>query len=522
MNVQDNPAGKGAPARIDYDRFRLKTFLAELEAAGELERRPQTKLTEIADVLEGNPKAVLFDGLGANEFALVGGVMSSRGRMARAFGVNERQLLGEVRKRLGNRPDILEVSSTEAPTHQVVLTGDDVDLTKLPLHLQHGKDGGLYISAGMDFCIDKATGWTNVGLRRFMVRSRNTTGVDLLAPSDLRAIYLASLQRGERLPVSVVVGAHPVDYFASSLRLPVDELGILSQLRATTLPVVKCVTNDIRVPADAEWVLEGYLGEEGYSEPEGPYGEFLGYYGAVKTNPVFHVTAITHRADAVFQTITIGGYQMSRTDTAQLSTLRTEVLIWRALEGAVREPVAVYVPPATGGVFNVRVAIRQRSAGEARNAIAAAFGAQSNSKNVFVVDPDIDVFSDQQMEWALATRFQPDRDLVVASGFRTLPLDPSLDPGSHVGAKAGYDLTLPYGGASRLESEVPKPPGFEGKRFESIEAALADGPKYFEQLMSALGVEDGRPLIAMLDDLTTRRIVTRETQHGRYCLAKPN
>src|ERR687895_195409 len=97
-----------------------------------------------------------------------------------------------------------------------------------------------------------------------------------------------------------------------------------------------------RLPAAAEWVIEGYLGEEGYKEPEGPYGEFLGYYGGFKTNPVFHVTAITRRHDALFQTLTIGGPTMSRTDTAQLCTLRTEALIWRALESAVREPVAVY------------------------------------------------------------------------------------------------------------------------------------------------------------------------------------
>ena len=105
------------------------------------------------------------------------------------------------------------------------------------------------------------------------------------------------------------------------MRLPVDELGLLASLRGAPMPVVKSITNDIRIPADAEWVLEGYLGEEGYQEAEGPYGEFLGYYGGVKTNPVFHVTAITRRRDALFQTLTIGGATMSRTDTAQLTTL---------------------------------------------------------------------------------------------------------------------------------------------------------------------------------------------------------
>ena len=123
------------------------------------------------------------------------------------------------------------------------------------------------------------------------------------------------------------------------------------------------------------------------SKPEGPYGEFLGYYGAVKRNPVFHLTAITRRRDALFQTSTIGGRALGRTDTAQLNALRTEVMIWRALETAVREPVAVYATASSGGMFNLRVALRQRVPGEARNAIAACFGALVNVKNVFVVDP---------------------------------------------------------------------------------------------------------------------------------------
>ncbi len=169
---------------------------------------------------------------------------------------------------------------------------------------------------------------------------------------------------------------------------------------------------------------------------------------------------------------------MSRTDTAQLGALRTEVLVWRALETAVREPVAVYAPPASGGMFNVRVALRQRVPGEARNAIAAVFASLANVKNVFVVDPDIDIFSDAQMEWALATRFQPDRDLVVASGLRTMPLDPSLGTAR---APAPRPASTSPGRSARrrdLKPSVPEPPTYEGRRFPSVRAALADGPKY--------------------------------------------
>ncbi len=180
-----------------------------------------------------------------------------------------------------------------------------------------------------------------------------------------------------------------------------------------------------------------------------------------------------------------------------------------------REPVAVYATTSSGGAFNVRVAIRQRVPGEARNAIGACMGALANCKNVFVVDPDIDIFSDEQMDWAMATRFQPDRDLIVMSGMRTLPLDPSLPPGSRIGAKAGYDLTWPFGQGERLESRVPAPPTFAGKRFASVEAALADGPKFFEDLMSAVGSRDGREVVRTLGGLRDKLALDRDGE-GRY------
>jgi 2,5-furandicarboxylate decarboxylase 1 len=507
----------GAASAVDFERHRLRTFVDGLDAQ-ELERRPgKTALSEIARALEANPKAVLFESAGGH--AVVGNVLASRTRLAHAFDVSPQKLLPEILRRLRLKPEFIEVGREDAPVQQVVLTGADVDLTTLPVHLQHGKDGGPFVSAAMDFARDPATGWTNVGLRRLMLRGRATTGIDLVAPSDLRAIYLATLARGERLPLSVVVGGHPIDYFGATMRLPVDELGLIASLRAAPMPVVKSITNDLKIPADAEWVLEGYLGEEGYVEAEGPYGEFLGYYGGVKTNPLFHVTAITRRRDALFQTLTIGGATMSRTDTAQLACLRTEVMIWRALETAIREPIAVYAPAATGGTMNVRIAMRQRVPGEARNAIMAAFGSQANVKNVFVVDPDIDIFSDEQMEWALATRFQPNRDLVVERGFRTLPLDPSLGD-AITGAKAGYDLTLPAGRAGALESEIPQPPSFAGARFASVEAALRDGPKFFADLMAALGSDDGREIVLTLEELHRQGRLKRDPAEGRYSLVE--
>ena len=510
--VTDRPS-----ADVDFNRFRLRTFVESLPES-ELERHDEPfALAGVAKTLEGNPKAVLFTDVGPDHRALVGNVLGSRARIGRAFGVAPHDLLPEIQRRLKRPADYVEIPSAQAPVHEVILTGADADVTKLPVHVHHGRDGGPYISAALDISIDHATGFTNVGLRRLMLRGRHETGIDLVAPSDLRAMYRGAHARGERLPISIVVGSHPADYFAGSLRIAGNEIGLMSSLRGTPLPTVKSITNDIPVPADAEYVIEGYL-DDGYTQSEGPFGEYLGYYGGVKINPVLHVTAITHRRDAVFQTLSISGKMLGRTDTSQLTALRTEVLIWRAMEIAVREPVAVYVPPASGGVFNVRIAIKQRNPGEARNAIAAAFASMANTKNVFVVDPDIDIFSDEQMEWALSSRFRPNRDMHVESGFRVSPLDPSLEPNGHTGSKAGFDLTVPFGTGGNLEMTLPEVPSYAGARFASVRDALADGPKFFEDLMAAVASSDGREIVAMLDDIRRAGELVRDPTDGRYSL----
>src|SRR5260370_36355656 len=133
----------------------------------------------------------------------------------------------------------------------------------------------------------------------------------------------------------------------------------------------KCVNVDVRVPDDAELVLEGSMEERGRVEAEGPYGEYIGYYGLLKSNPVFHLTAVTKRRDALFQTVTIGGARLTFTDTAQLGAAKTEAAIWNVLQHAVREPVAVCCPASSGGTDHLRGSPPQRHPGEARQAIAA-------------------------------------------------------------------------------------------------------------------------------------------------------
>ncbi len=501
----------------DLQRFGLRRFLDAL-GPEELETLDQvTELGAVALVLEGNCKAVVFERPSGSDIPLCGNVVASRERLAMGFETSVAGLLQTVVKRLRQKGELIDVLRSEAPVQEVVLTGEECDLTLLPVHLQHGLDGAPYISASIDFSLNPESGMTNVGIRRLMLRGRRIAGIDLTAASDLRAIYLEHVKRGERMPIAFAVGSHPADHLAAAMRMPGDELELIAALRGEPMGVVKCITSSLRVPADAQFILEGYLDEHGHVEAEGPYGEVLGYYGGVKLNPLFRLTAITHRRDAMFQTFTIGGRNMAQTDTAQICALRTEAVVWRSLETSVRDVKGVYALPAAGGTFNVRVAMQQRVPGEARNAIAAVFSSLANVKHVFIVDPDIDIFSDGQMEWALATRFQADRDLIVGSQFRGLPLDPSLE-GGRLTSKAGFDLTLPFlppGTARTIEHLVPAPPSFDGEHYESLDAALQAGPKSFAALMAATGSLDGREIVRWLEARGATRPISRDKK-GRY------
>jgi 2,5-furandicarboxylate decarboxylase 1 len=504
--------------RIDTEAFRLRRFVDELVDAGECEvQEKPTDLIDLGGVLDCNPKAVLFRAVGPERAELVGNVMGSRKRLALALGTDEAGFPAKLRAAIANPIAPVEIPSADAPVHEVVKTGDDADMAKLPVHLQHAFDGAPYISAGIDFARDPKTGVTNIGCRRLMLRGPRAAGIDLNAPSDLRALYQGMVARGEKLPLAFAVGSHPADFLAAqAVTPPMDEVHVMGGIRGAPVPMVKCKTIDAMVPADAEFVLEGYLDPRGLIEPEGPYGEYIGYYGMLKKNPVFHLTAITQRRDALFQTVTIGGKLIGRTDTAQLGAARTEAAVWSALQQAIRQPIAVCCTGSSGGMYNVRVSMKQRYPGEARNAIAAVFCSTGDVKHVIVVDDDVDVFSDERIDWAMATRFQADRDLVVASGFRCVPLDPSLN-GARTGAKAGFDCTKPFGKADAFEFSVPQAPSLPETKRRSIEAVLAEGPATYLDFMAALGTRDGREILPVLDKLYGEGRLGR-LEDGRYTL----
>ena len=264
-------------ANVDTKRFRCARFVEQLQGHGAVDIvNDPVALADLAQRIDGNARAVLFNKAGPQQVELIANVMGDRNRIALAFGIDGHGVAREIGRRIRNPQSIVELASADAPVQEIVLKGDDCDFIKLPVHLQHALDGGPYISASIDYVIDPDSGLTNVGSRRLMLRGRREAGIDLVAPSDLQAIYRRMVARKQRLPIGFTVGSHPIDFMAAAMRLPGDELTLLATLRGEPVPVVRCVTNDVRVPADAEIVLEGYLDEHGSCQPEGPYGEFFG------------------------------------------------------------------------------------------------------------------------------------------------------------------------------------------------------------------------------------------------------
>jgi 2,5-furandicarboxylate decarboxylase 1 len=317
--------------------------------------------------------------------------------------------------------------------------------------------------------------------------------------------------------VSYVIGSHPLDYLAATQKQPVDEFALVGTVRGEPVPMVRGVSNGIYVPADAEAVIEGYFDELGYREMEGPYGEFYGYYGAMHIDPVFHATAVTMRRDVMFQTVLHAGRLVGRMDSANLASLNAEVNAWRILRAARIEPAAINFVLASNGRQHCRVALKRGSPGQARLAISALFSLPT-VKHAFIVDEDVDVFCDEEVEWAMATRFAADRDIVVSTGMPGFYADPMADKEGMV-AKAGFDCTAPYGQGDGIEHRrAYAPQASTGTlRNQSVAEALQTKAMHFGELAAALGSADGREIALALDVLREQDLVTR-LANGEWAL----
>lgn len=392
------------------------------------------EVAAVAKRLDGR-KATLFPRPSGHAIPVVSGLVSDRGWMAEAMGVAPGQVLQRFQDAAAHPMPCREVES--APVQEIV--HDRVDLAaQLPIPTHNELDSGAYITAGLLIARNPRNGIQNVSIHRLQISGPDRMGVLLLPRHTLAYLQLAE-EAGRDLEIAVAVGVDPLTLLASQAIAPLDtdELEIAGALHGAPLDVVRCRTNAVRVPASAEIVIEGRVLLHD-REPEGPFGEFPQYYGERAKRHVVQVDTVTHRADPIFHTIVGGGLEH-----LLLGGIPREATLLAHLRRSF--PGVRDIHLARGGVcrYHLYVQLEQRSEGEAKNVILGAFGSHYDIKHVVVVDPDVDIHDPNEVEWAVATRFQADRDLVVVANAQGSRLDPSTRDG--VGAKMGLDATVPPG-----------------------------------------------------------------------------
>ena len=382
---------------------------------------------------------LFFEKVEGSDIPVVCNVVASRSALAWALGVPPTALAAEYARRI--KDHIKPVVKPSPAFHQRVLTGSALDLAALPIPRYFPGDAGRYLTAGMLVARDLDTGVETEGYHRFQVKGRDRMGVSLHSRRRMFEYQRRAEARGQALPCAIALGVHPL-ISMGSLAYPPAEIGkfeVVGGLFGEPLEVAPCATLDLHVPAAAEIVIEGeILPDE--REPEGPFGEFTGYFSRRSTEHVFVARAIARREAPWFQSI---GSGRAGDHITTLGLIR-EAEIMNALSRAIPNVTGVHVPLSGTSSFTAYVSIRQGRPGEAKHVIPIVLGVDHYLKLVIVVDDDIDVFDESDVLWAVATRMQPDRDLVVISGSLGAMLDPSADERG-VTAKLGIDATRPFG-----------------------------------------------------------------------------
>ncbi len=388
---------------------------------------------EATQVLLRNPmRPVHFQDLEGAE--AVGNLWSTRERVAAALGVSQRELFTQIMEaqvhpkdtRLLDRADFLKNST------------DEVNLFDLPVPKIFLRDAGRYITAGV--WVAEWQGVRHLSFHRILLLDKNR-GACRIVPRHLRHMYNEAMKAGEELKVAVCIGLDPWNLLAggTSVEYGVDESRIASALTLSCLgkPVdMVRIKNGLMVPTEAEYVLEGRLINE--THDEGPFVDAVRTYDRVRKEPVLVVERIYHRDDPIFHII-VGGLD----EHFMFMGMPREPVIYQAVSRAVPHVKAVRLTEGGCAWLHGVVSIRKQHQGDGKNAIMAAFGAHTSMKQVTIVDEDIDVYDDRDVEWAVATRFQADRGLVVLHGVRGSSIDPSAHDGFT--SKVGIDATKPLG-----------------------------------------------------------------------------
>ena len=323
----------------------------------------------------------------------------------------------------------------DAPCQEVILTGDECDLMELPVLTTWPKDAGPFITLPVVFTRHPVTGRRNVGMYRIQVYDAQTAGMHWHIHKGGASHFRSS---PERMPVAVALGPDPITTYAATAPLPedIDELMLSGFLRKKPVKVVKCVTCDLEVPAESQFILEGYVAPD-ETRIEGPFGDHTGFYSPADEYPVFHLTAITRRKDAIYPATVVGRPPM---EDAFLGKL-TERLFLPLIKKQLPEIIDINLP-VEGGFHNLCfVAINKSYPGHAHKVMHSIWGLGQMmfTKMIFVFDKNVDVQDVGQVMFFLGANLDPSRDMCIVKG----PVD-ALDHASslpHLGSKIGFDCT---------------------------------------------------------------------------------
>ncbi|AEC52555.1 hypothetical protein PNA2_1640 [Pyrococcus sp. NA2] len=405
---------------------------------------PVKKELEITKfLLKYKDRPILFKDVEGWEVA--GNIWSRRERIAKFLNTDNRGLLEMLVKAM-DKPEKYEFVERA----EFLKNKSDVNLKELPIPKFYPKDGGRYFTSAM--VIARKGSFVNVSFHRIMVLDEKR-GVIRLVPRHLYSMWKDSIEHGEELDVRVVVG-NPVHILlagATSVAYGISELEIASAIskRAFGRPLEVVDLKGIPVPVESEFVFEAKITEE--LAEEGPFVDITGTYDIVRRQPVIVFERLYHVDNPIFHALLPGGYEHY-----MLMGLPKEPQIYRAVKSVVPKVHGVRLTEGGCMWLHAVVSITKQHEGDGKNAILAAFAGHPSLKRVIVVDEDINIYDDREVEWAVATRFQPDRDLVIIANARGSSLDPSGKDG--LTAKWGIDATKPMERREEFERAKLTPP----------------------------------------------------------------
>ena len=365
-------------------------------------------------------------------------LFGTRERIAESIGTTKDRLAEDYMKAEVAIPPVI-VSAAEATVKEVIRTGADVDLRDYPILTHHDMDLGPYFAGGSVWMKDLETGMTNCSIVRIFVDGANRLLVNFNVARHAHNMFQKYIKAGKDMPMVIVLGHHPAFFLGAQTKLLTEEPEIIGGVMGEPLELVPSETwgAEMMVPAHAEMVVEAVLSVT-KKDIEAPFGEFTQYYGGQKLNPVAEVTAVTHRKNAIFMDI-MPGYA----DHLLIDIPSLEAFALKRIRETVPNVTAIHVPMSGTARLHAYIQLDKKNDAQPNTAICAAFSADFRFKHVIVVDTDIDVFDEEQVLWAVATRSQWDKDLFVVPRMVGSWLDPTAD--DMITAKAGIDATKPAG-----------------------------------------------------------------------------